>query len=113
MRKFDIGVKEIALLITSISFFSSIFQIVFGMIASRLESLKRGLFVSMLLTVGSMALVGFSRNIVVLLLLFLMAYFGNSAFHPIGAVMREEAVLILCRSSWLQEHWEQHLDQFL
>ena len=87
MRKFDIGVKEIALLITSISFFSSIFQIVFGMIASRLESLKRGLLASMLLTVGSMALVGFSRNIVVLLLLFLMAYFGNSAFHPIGAVM--------------------------
>ncbi|MDI6861765.1 MAG: MFS transporter [Pseudothermotoga sp.] len=87
MRKFNIGVKEIALLITSISFFSSIFQIIFGMIASKLESLKRGLFVSMLITISSMALVGFSPNIVVLLLLFLAAYFGNSAFHPIGAVM--------------------------
>ncbi len=87
MRKFNIGVREIALLITSISFFSSIFQIIFGMIASKLESLKRGLFVSMLITIGSMALVGFSPNIAVLLLFFLAAYFGNSAFHPIGAVM--------------------------
>jgi FSR family fosmidomycin resistance protein-like MFS transporter len=87
MRKFNIGVREIALLITSISFFSSIFQIIFGMIASKLVSFKRGLFVSMLITIGSMALVGFSLNIVVLLLFFLSAYFGNSAFHPIGAVM--------------------------
>ncbi|WP_448517627.1 MFS transporter [Pseudothermotoga sp.] len=91
MRKFNIGVREIALLITSISFFSSIFQIIFGMIASKLESLKRGLFVSMLITIGSMALVGFSPNIVVLLLFFLASYFGNSAFHPIGAVMARGA----------------------
>lgn len=87
MNRFGVGVKEIALIITSISFFSSIFQIVFGMIASRLESLKRGLLVSMFLTVGSMGLVGFSPSLAVLILLFLTAYFGNSAFHPIGAVI--------------------------
>lgn len=87
MQRFNIGVKEIALLITSVSFFSSIFQIAFGMIASKLESLKRGLLVSMLLTIGAMAFVGFSPNISALLLLFLAAFFGNSAFHPIGAVM--------------------------
>ncbi|MGB9790573.1 MAG: MFS transporter [Thermotoga caldifontis] len=87
MQRFNVGVKEIALLITSVSFFSSIFQIVFGMIASKLESLKRGLLVSMLLTIGAMAFVGFSPSISALLLLFLAAFFGNSAFHPIGAVM--------------------------
>ncbi|MDW8140475.1 MFS transporter [Pseudothermotoga sp.] len=87
MQRFSVGVKGVALIITSISFFSSIFQIVFGMIASKLESLKRGLLLSMLLTIGSMGLVGFSPNLSVLILLFLIAYFGNSAFHPIGAVM--------------------------
>lgn len=91
MQRFDIGVKQIALIITSIGFFSSIFQIVFGMMASKLESLKRGLLVSMLLTIVSMALVSFSSSITLLVLLFLAAYFGNSAFHPIGAVMAKGA----------------------
>lgn len=85
MQKYQVNAKQIALFITAISFISSIFQILFGAVADRIEKRFRFIYVLTAVTVLFISVIEFAPNVAVLFLFFIIAFFANSAFHPSGA----------------------------
>ncbi len=87
MQKYQVDTKQIALFITAISFISSIFQILFGALSERIEKKLELMYILTAATVLLISVIEFAPNIFVLFLLFIMAFFANSAFHPTGAAV--------------------------
>ncbi|KUK21400.1 MFS transporter, partial [Pseudothermotoga lettingae] len=85
MDKYQITAKQIAFFITAISFISSVFQIFFGIIADNVKDRFRFIYLLTATTIFLISLIDFAHSIVTLFILFLVAYFANSAFHPAGA----------------------------
>lgn len=87
MQKYHVDAKQIALFITAISFISSIFQIFFGAFSDRIEKRFRFIYILTVITVLFTTVIEFAPNILVLFLFFIVAFFANSAFHPMGATV--------------------------
>ncbi|WP_041082731.1 MFS transporter [Thermotoga profunda] len=85
MQKYHADTRQIALFITAISFISSIFQIFFGTLSDKIESRFKFIYILTTITVLFISVIEFAPNIFVLFLFFIIAFFANSAFHPMGA----------------------------
>ncbi|MGJ8453999.1 MFS transporter [Pseudothermotoga sp. U03pept] len=87
MDKYRVEAKDIALFITLISFISSVFQILFGFLAQKVSNTSRFIYILTVATVLMISIIEFAPSILVLFIIFIIAYFANSAFHPAGAAL--------------------------
>ncbi|MEJ5228477.1 MAG: MFS transporter [Pseudothermotoga sp.] len=87
MNKYRVEAKDIALFITLISFISSVFQILFGLLAQKVSNTNKFIYILTVVTVLMISIIEFAPNILVLFIIFIIAYFANSAFHPAGAAL--------------------------
>jgi FSR family fosmidomycin resistance protein-like MFS transporter len=71
--------------LSSIAFFSSLFQVFFGALADNIKARNIYLAIVLFTTIASVSMIGVAPTFFVIGILTFISYLSNSAYHPLGA----------------------------
>jgi len=85
VERFSIDSRTFTMTLSSIAFFSSLFQVFFGILVDNVKARNVYLAIVLFITISSISMIGIVPSFFGIGLLAFIAYLSNSAYHPLGA----------------------------
>jgi len=85
IENFSISSKTFTMTLSSIAFFSSLFQVFFGILADNIKARNIYLAIVLFITITSVSMIGIAPTFFIIGILAFISYLSNSAYHPLGA----------------------------